>query len=168
MAFVTSTVLAVASLAVAAGGTAVAVHGQQQQAKAAEYTADYNANLAQQQAGHETQVAMENARRKTRENARIIGLQREAIAASGLAPAGTPLAILGDSVMTLERDIMDMGYEAAARAQQLRSGAEMALYEGRATAGALRTASIGTAISGATSATTGFLGSTGRIAPASS
>lgn len=156
------------STAVSVVGTGVAVYGQQQQAKAAEYTAEYNANLATQQAEHETQVAYENARRKTRENARIIGLQREAIAASGLAPAGTPLAILGDTVMTLERDILDMGYEAASRAQQLRSGAEMALYEGRATAGALRMGSYATALTGATSATTGFLNATGRIAPTQS
>ncbi len=163
MAFLTSTALGLASLAVGVAGTAVAVHGQQQQAKAAEYTAEYNAELARQQAGHETEVAAENARRKTRENARIIGLQREAIAASGLAPAGTPLAILGDTVMTLERDVLDIGYAAASRARQLYSGAEMALWEGKTQADALRTASIGTALSGLASAGTGFLGATGRI-----
>lgn len=165
MAFVTSTVLAVAALATAAAGTAVAVYGQQQQAKAAEYTADYNADVAEQQAAHESQVALENARRRAIEAGRIIGLQREAIAASGLAPVGTPLAVLGDSVMTLERDIMDMGYEAAARARQLQTDAAMGRWEGAATAGALRTASYGTALAGASRAAGGFLGSTGKIAP---
>ena len=158
-------VIGITSTVVAAVGTGVAVHGQQQQAKAAEYTADYNADIARQQALHETEIANENARRKTRESAKIIGLQREAMAASGLAAAGTPLAILGESVMTLERDILDMGYEAAARANQLRSSAEMALWEGKTTADALRTASYATALSGAADATTGFLGARGSIAP---
>ncbi len=156
-------VIGISTAVVSLVGTGVAVYGQQQQAQAAEYTADYNADVARQQALHETEVANENARRKTRENARIIGLQREAIAASGLAPAGTPLAVLGETVTTLERDLLDMGYEAAARANQLRSTAEMALWEGNATAGALRTASIGTGISGVASATSGYLSGTGKI-----
>jgi hypothetical protein len=145
------------STAVSVIGTGVSVYGQQQAAKGAEYTAEYNAKLATQQAAHETEVSTENARRKTRENAQLIGLQREAIAASGLAPSGTPLAILGDSVTTLQRDIMDMGYEAAARANQLHSAAAMSLTEGRNTATGLRTSSYATALSGVSSATSGFL-----------
>ena len=150
------------STAVSLVGTGVAVYGQLQQAQAAEYTAEYNADVARQQAVHETEVSNENARRKNRENAQIIGLQREAMSASGLAPAGTPLAILGESVMTLQRDILDIGYEAASRASQLRSGAEMALWEGKTTAGSLRTGAIASAITGAASATTGFLSASGR------
>lgn len=158
-------VIGISTAVVSLVGTGIAVKGQMDQAQAAEYTAEYNADVARQQALHETEVANENARRKTRENARIIGLQREAIAASGLAPSGTPLAILGETVTTLERDLLDMGYEAQARANQLRSTAEMALWEGNATASALRTAAIGTAISGIASATGGYLNASGRAAP---
>jgi hypothetical protein len=156
---------AIIGVVTAVAGTAVSVYGQQQQAQAAEDTAEYNSKLALQQAAHETEVATENARRKARENARVIGLQRQAISANGLAMSGTPLAILGDSVMTLERDILDMGYEAAARAAQLRGTAAMELWEGSATASALRTASVGTAISGISKAGESFLGATGRNAP---
>jgi hypothetical protein len=150
-------IIGITSAGLAIAGTAMAVYGQQQAAKGAEYTAEYNAKLATQQAGHETEVSAENARRKTRENAQIIGLQRDAIAASGLAPTGTPLAILGDSVTTLQRDIMDMGYEAAARANQLHSAAAMSLTEGRNTATGLRTQSYATGLQGVASATSGFL-----------
>jgi hypothetical protein len=159
--------IGIAAVMVSAAGTAVSVNAQQEQAKAAEYTGEYNEELQRQQAIHETQVANKNARRKTRENAKIIGLQREAVAASGLAMAGTPLAILGESVMTLERDIMNMGYEAAARATQLRSGAEMSLWEGRTTAGAMRTAAVGTAISGVASAANRYFTAKGLNAPKS-
>lgn len=149
--------ISVGMAVVSAVGTGISVAGQQQAAKGAEYTAQYNADLARQQALHETDVANENARRKTRENARIMGLQNEAIAASGLAPSGTPLAILGESVMTLQRDILDMGYEAAARSTQLQSAATMGISEARNTAGAMRTAALGTRISGEASAAGGFL-----------
>ncbi len=149
--------MAIIGITVSLVGTGVAFYGQQQAAKGAEYTAEYNAELATQQAGYETEVSMENARRKARENAQIIGLQRAAIAASGMSPEGTPLAILGDSVTTLQRDIMDMGHESAMRANQLHSQAAMALTEGANTATGLRTQSYATALSGVASATSGFL-----------
>jgi hypothetical protein len=161
-------IIGISSAVVAVAGTAVSVYGQQQQAKAAEYTAEYNADVASQQSLHETEVALENARRKARENARIIGLQREAIAASGLAMAGTPLAILGDSVATLERDVLDMGYEAAARAKQLESAAAMGLWEGKSQASALRTASVATGFLGASSAASSFVSAGGYRAPKTS
>lgn len=164
MAVATTTVLAAAAVA-SAVGTGVAFYGQQQQAKAAEFTAKYNAELAAQQAEHETEVAAENARRKTRDAARILAMQREAIAASGLAPAGTPLAILGETVTTLERDVLDMGYAAAARSRQLESAARMGMWEGKTTAGALRTQSFATMASGLSSATTGYFKATGKEAP---
>ena len=158
-----ATAAATTTAVVAVAGTALTVYGQQQAANAAEDAANYNSDVALQQARHENEVAAENARRKARENAKIIGLQREAIAASGLAPAGTPLAILGESVMTLERDILDMGYEAAARARQLQSSAAMSRWEGSATASAASTAAIGTMISGLSSAGGGYFRAKGQI-----
>lgn len=146
-------------------GAGVAIYGQQQSAAAAEDVASYNSQVALQQAQHETEVATENARRKTRENAQIIGLQREAIAASGLAPAGTPLAVLGEAVTVLERDVMDMGYEAAARARALQSSAAMGRYEGASTASAMRTQSIATGISGVGGAASSFIKAKGYDAP---
>lgn len=155
--------MALAAVAASAVGTGISFYGQHQQAEAAEATAAYNARLAKQQAGHEYEVAGENARRKARENARIIGLQRHAVAASGLTMSGTPLAMLGESVMTLQRDILDIGYEAAARGAALRSQAAVSTYEGKAAGGAARTAAWGGLIQGATSATSGFLTATGKI-----
>jgi hypothetical protein len=138
--------------AVAAGasifGTALQIKGQGDQARAAKLTADYNSQLAKQQVAHESEVVAENARRKARENAQIIGLQREAIAASGMAPSGTPLAVLGETVMMLERDIMDMGFEAALRARKLHSEAAMGQWEAQQTAAALRAQQWATAAKG--------------------
>jgi hypothetical protein len=138
----------VAAAGLSVAGTAFQIMGQRHQAAAQEAVADYNSQLAKQQVGHESEVVAENARRKARESAQIVGLQREAIAASGMAPSGSPLAVLGETVMTLERDIMDMGYEAAMRARQLHAQAAMGQWEARQAAGASGIAQVGTLLTG--------------------
>lgn len=167
MAGITATALTLAAVA-SVVGTGAAVYGQQQAAKAAEYTADYNKRLQLGQAKQETAVAAENARRKARENARIIGAQRAALAEAGLAMEGTPLAVLGETAATLQRDILDLGYTAASRSRSLMAGANLSAWQGRSQASAMRTNAISTGISGAASGTSGFLSASGRIAPSSS
>jgi hypothetical protein len=151
------------SAIIAIAGTAYAAYGQQQQAKAAESTAKYNADVARDQASRENLVNAENMRRKTRDNNRLLAQVRASTAAKGLASEGTPLAVLGDAAMTLERDINDLSYEASTRYQSLAQGAKMSIWEGKQTASALKTASYGTLISGASSATTGYLQASGKI-----
>lgn len=161
---------ALAAVAVSAVGTGVAFYGQQQQAKAAEATARYNQQIAKQQAealraqaAQESEVTAENMRRKQAENARIIGLQREAIAASGLTPTGTPLAVLGETVMRLERDLMDLSFAANNRVRSYYAGAanaenqgRLAYSQGMAEGSAMRTASYAGLLQGAASAATGY------------
>ena len=146
-------------------GAATSFIGARQQAQAAEQQANYNAQLARQQAEHESLVAAENARRKTRENARIIGSTKAAIAASGMAMTGTPLAILGETVMRLERDVLDLGFEAATRARALHSQAAMSEWEGRTTAGAYRTAGWANLAQGISSAAASYGQAQGLFAP---
>ena len=154
---------AVISATAAVAGTAIAVQGQRHAATAAKHTADYNARIQRDQAAQEMEVTKENARRKQRENARIIGQQRAMLAQSGFAMEGTPLAILGETAMTLQRDIMDMGYDAATRARALQAGANMSIWEGKQQSTALKTQATATAISGVSSAATGYLSATGKI-----
>lgn len=146
-------------------GTGVAVYGQRQAASAANQTAKYNAKIQNQNAAQATTVAAENARRKTRENARIIGAQRAAIGASGLAMSGTPLAVLGETAMMLQRDVLDIGFDAANQTRNLQAGAKMSLYEGKTQAGALKTSAVATGISGVASAATGYASAKGLFAP---
>jgi|GEM_PF-2951040 len=151
--------------AAAVAGTGVAVYGQQQAAKAAEATGEYNADLAKEEARRVNAVAAENARRKQRENSRILGAQRAAIAQSGFAMEGSPLAVLGESAMTLQRDILDIGYDAANKSRNLQAQAGMSLWEGGTQAGALRTTSLATGAQGLTSAGMGFLQAKGLTPP---
>ena len=150
------------SLIVAAVGTGVSAYGQHQAANAAEATGKYNANLAEEEARRVGKVAAENARRKQRENARILGAQRAAIAQSGFAMEGSPLAVLGESAMTLQRDILDMGYDAANRSRALQAQSGMSLWEGSTQASAMRTSAAGSTASGLGNAGLGYLSATGR------
>lgn len=150
------TALLIASTVGSLLGTGVSVYGQRQAASAADATAKYNAKLQTQQAMQTGLVAAENARRKTRENARIIGAQRAAIGASGLSMEGTPLAVLGETAMTLQRDILDIGFDAANQSRQLQAAAKLSLYEGKSQSSALKLGSLATGLSGVSSAAMGL------------
>ncbi len=151
-------ITAVAVSAIATGiGTYVSVQGQRQAADAAKKTADYNAQVQRTQAGQEMEVAKENARRKARENARMLGRQRALVAQSGLVMEGTPLAILGETATILQRDIMDMGYEAQMRSRSLQAGASMSLWEGKNQSKAMKTQALTTGLQGAASIAGGYL-----------
>lgn len=160
-------VIAATAAVVSVAGTGVAVIGQRNAATAANQTAKYNAKLQNQQATQTNLVAAENARRKTRENARIIGAQRAAIGASGLAMAGTPLAVLGETSMMLQRDILDIGFDSANQSRNLRAAANLSIYEGKSNASALKTSALATGISGVASAATGYGQAKGLFAPKS-
>jgi len=143
------------STVVSVVGTAVAVKGSMDAADAAETTAAMNANEQRRQAAKEAETAAENARRAEQEKSRYLASQRAQLAASGLAMEGTPLAVLGDTAVALELQILDIGADAAARQRALRQGAALSLYEGKSQASALRAEGIATGLQGTTSALTG-------------
>ena len=143
-------------------GTAVSVKGQMDAAKAAENTGKYNAEVQRNEASRQTDVAAENARRKERENAGIIGRQRAALAESGMSMEGTPLAILGETSTLLSRDILDIGYEAANKTRALQSAANMSIWEGSTQASVMRTQAVATGIKGIGSAAGDYKSATGK------
>lgn len=157
-------VVGIAVSTIATGvGTYMSVQGQRNAAAAAEGTAKYNAEVQRNQAMRENEAVAENARRKQRENTRIIGRQRAIIAQSGLAMEGTPLAILGETASMLQRDILDMGYDAANRTRQLEASANMGLWEGKNQSAALKTQAITTGLAGVSSMSTGYMSAKGMI-----
>lgn len=158
--------LAIGVSAAATGiGTFVSVMGQRSAASAANQAAQYNAQIQRDQALREGQAAAENSRRKARENARLIGQQRAVIAQSGLAMEGTPLAVLGETSSMLQRDILDIGYDAANKANTLQASASMSLWQGRNQASALRTDAVTSGLSGLGRLADGYLNSSGLLAP---
>jgi len=163
MSFVTIAI--VVSAAASGVGTYMSVQGQRNAADAAEKTGKYNAKIQRDQAMRENQSAAENVRRKTRENARIIGRQRAAIAQSGLAMEGTPLAMLGEASSMLQRDILDMSYDAQNRVTSLQSSANMGLWASKNQASAMRTDALTTGLAGVSTMANGYLAASGQLAP---
>lgn len=145
---------AITSAVIAGAGVAMSFMAQRQQASAAKATAKYNADIQRRQATQENLVAAENIRRKTRDNNRMLAEVRASTAGRGLAMTGTPLAILGETAMMLEREIMDANYQAATRYQSLAQGAKMTMWEGNQQASALKTQAWGGLVKGA--ATVGY------------
>lgn len=156
---------AITSTIIAGAGVAMSFLAQRQQAAAAKATANYNAEIQRRQATQENQVAAENIRRKTRENNRMLAQVRANTAAKGLAATGSPLAVLGDTAMMLEREIMDMSFEASNRYQSLAQGAQMTLYEGNTAASAIKTSATAGLLRGAASVGTGLAEAKGWFAP---
>jgi len=160
-----SSVFTAIAVVATVAGTTVSVIGQRNAATAAENIGKYNAKLQRDQAGQTNLANAENSRRKTRENARVLGAQRAALAQSGLSMEGTPLAVLGETAMTLQRDILDMGYNAATKARALQAGANLSLYEGKSQASALRTSAVATFFNGVSNAATTGADAKGLVAP---
>lgn len=158
-----ATTAAIVAVVATVGGATVSAVGQHNAAVAASQTAEYNANIQRAQAVQESDVAAENARRKQDQANKIIGAQRAALAANGLAMEGTPLAVLGETSTVLERDILDIGFDATNRERQLLASANLSLFEGKAQSSALNTQAWASVISGIGSAVGGYTKATGSI-----
>jgi hypothetical protein len=155
--------IGIASVAVSAIGAGISAYGQHQAAEAAEDAASREANEKRVQAAKEAEVAAENARRAEQEKTRAIAAQLAANAKNGLGMTGTPLAVLGDSAITLEMEILNIGHDSAARQRALLAGAKTAEIEGKATASAYRIGAAATAVEGTGNALGGYAKAKGYI-----
>lgn len=143
--------------AVTVVSAAVSIYAGHQAAEAAEDTAAFNAAAARQRAMEEQEVAAENARRREKEAARMVARQRAALAGSGLAMEGTPLAVLGDAYSQSQMDVGDISYQAKQRSRALEVSAGMSLARGENEATALRLRGYGQALGSVAGTTRGFL-----------
>lgn len=155
--------IAVGSTVVSLTGAYLAYDAQKDAAKVAEKTGEYNAQLQRNQAQTDALVAEENMRRKARENASFLARQRAALAVNGLSMEGTPLAILGETVTTLERDLMDISYRATEENKASIFNAENTSLAGKAAATGLRNQAIASAASSVGSTVTSYGKSRGYL-----
>lgn len=148
------------SAATAIIGAGVTIYGQEQQKKADEAQADYNEEVAKNEAIQENQVATQNALRVQKQKTRTIAALRAANAANGIGMEGTPLAVLGDVATEFEQEIADIGYGAANRRMALLSGAQLGQWQADNQKAALTISQAGTAIGAVGKASSGYLSST--------
>jgi hypothetical protein len=166
MAAMTSIALGV-GLALSAVGTGVAVHGQQQQAKAAEAAGEFNAKVAENEALRVSQETSEQTKRSRIANKRLLGRQRAQTGKAGVLEAGSPLELMAETAGELELGVLDTIRSGQARSEQLKNQATLTRFESKSTAKGLRMASIGTGLKGAGNLAIGDSGADFRGTPSS-
>lgn len=149
--------LSAAATVISAG---VTIYGQEQQKKAVEAQADYNEEVAKNEALQENALAAENARRVQKEKTRTIAALRASMAANGIGMEGTPLAVLGDVATDFEQEIADIGYGAANKRMALLSSAKLGQWQADNQKSALTISQAGTAVGAVGKATSGYLTNT--------
>ena len=148
-----ATGLAVAAIAATVVGAGVSYYGQQQAAKATERASAYNANLASIEARNRELEGAEARNRQRIANRRRMATIRARLAHGGTHTAsGTPLAILSESQSNLDLGIQDAARATGIEASRMRAQGQMGLWEGSQQAGAMRTQSYGSLLSGLSSA----------------
>lgn len=130
----------------------MSVIGQRNAAKAAEQSAEWNADQARKQASYEESVAQKNMRRERENNKRELARMRAMGARSGLAEAGAVSDNLIEASERHQTEIDDIWEKASTQAKQLRGQAQMSLWEGEQAQTASKYAIYGTVASGLGSA----------------
>ena len=144
--------IAVVSVGSTVAGTYMSVQGQKASAKAAEQSAEWNADQARKQASYGESVAQKNMRRERENNKRELARMRALGARSGLAETGVVSDNLIEASERHQTEIDDIWDRASTQAKQLRGQAQMSLWEGEQAQTASKYAIYGTIAQGAGSA----------------
>ena len=133
-----SSVVAAAAAATAASGF-LGFKGNMAAAKAARQTAEYNAQVQENEAIllQRAKIAEENQLRK--QAARLEGTQRVATAKSGITMSGSPMQALADTYFNTEFDALKIQYASSIEQTQKVSAATLLRAEGAARSSALKT-----------------------------
>ena len=145
--------VAVVSIGSTLAGAAVSIQGQRNAAKAAEDSAEWNADQQRKQARYEESVAQKNMRRERENNKRELARRRASSARGGLMETGAVSDNLIEASERHQTEIDDIWEKASTQAQTRRAQANMSIWEGQTTAAATKaaakTAMWGTAIGAA-------------------
>ena len=130
----------IAAAVATVAGTAMSIVGQRNAAKAAEQSAEWNADQQRKQAKYEEGVAQKNMRRERENNKRELARRRASAARGGLMETG---AVSDELIEASERhqvEIDDIWEKASTQANTRRAQANMSIWEGQTTAAAAKTA----------------------------
>ena len=154
----TATILGI-SAAVSAIGTGVAAYGSIASSKAAADAADYEAQVAENNAKAQAQQAQVDADRLRRRNRRLRGKQTTAALKSGFTISGSVQDIIRDSGIEGEKDVLARLYTGSVGANRSKQQANLSRFSAKnlKTSGYVQAG--GSVLSGAGS----VLGTYGRI-----
>jgi hypothetical protein len=147
-------------------GAAVSAMGAIQQGNAAKGAANFNAQVAQNNAIAARQNAASSARRQEREARIRAGANRASASASGLQLMGSTLDFMEDNAMEEELDRLTIIHQGELQASGLETSAQLMRAEGRSRQRAGYMGAAGTLLKGgATAYGSGAFGSTGSTVP---
>lgn len=130
-------------------GAFLGYKGNQAAAKAAQQTAEFNAQVAENEAVILQRKKTAEDAKLRKESERTIATQRVATAASGIEMSGSALEALKDSYMNTQMDALNLAYASDIEQTAKASEAALARAEGRARATAYKTASYQSLLEGA-------------------
>jgi hypothetical protein len=128
--------------AIAVGGQVLGgimgAKGANAAAQSAQAVAEYNAQVAENEAILLARQKREEEAALRRQSDRLISTQRVATATSGIRMSGSPLQALADAYFNTEKDAARIQYASSIQQMQKESEATLSRLEGQATAQALR------------------------------
>lgn len=110
---------------VALAGTAMSAIGQLKQAGAQSAAGEYNAKIAEQQAGLARQQSVEEERKFRIQSQKQLGSMRAGYGASGVTLEGSPLDVLAESAKTAEFDALTIRQGGKVKEQQYMAEARL-------------------------------------------
>lgn len=127
--------------AVAVGGQVLGgvmgAKGAKAASSAAQQAANYNAQVAENEAVLLQRAKTEEETALRRQSSRLIATQRVATAASGIQMSGSPMQALADSYFNTEKDAARIQYASSIEQIQKESQANIARFEGASQSAAL-------------------------------
>tara|TARA_Y100000114_G_scaffold138846_1_gene142211 strand:- start:76 stop:519 length:444 start_codon:yes stop_codon:yes gene_type:complete len=113
--------------------------GNMAAARAARQTAEYNAQVEENEAVLLQRAKIEEENQLRQQANRLEGLQRVATAKSGITMSGSPMQALADTYFNTELDALKIQYASSIEQTQKVSAATLLRAEGAARSSALRT-----------------------------
>lgn len=130
-------------------GAFLGYKGNQAAAKAARQTAEFNAQVAENEAVLLQRRKVDEESKMRQSSERTVATQRVATAASGVQMSGSALQAMADSYFNTEMDALNIQYAADIEQTAKASEAALSRAEGAARSTALKVASYQSLISGA-------------------
>lgn len=138
--------------AAAVGGGVMGYKGNQAAAKAAKQTAEFNAQVAENEAVILRRRKVDEEKNMRQSSERLIATANVATAASGVQMSGNALQAAEDSYFNTEMDALKIQYAGDIEATAKASEAALARAEGRARATGLKMASYQSLLAGGSKA----------------
>jgi hypothetical protein len=149
----TSAIIAIMAVAATAASTGYAAYSANEQGKAQQKLADYNAAVMEQDAMVAERDAHIAANEKRRDNERFLSRQRALYAKAGVVgTTGSPLLVQAETAGTLERGAMSIDVAGANQGLALRQQSVLERFAGASARRTGRMNAVGAGLSGAAKA----------------